>query len=46
MTGAITDKFVDADGRHMIAVTCRIANQNGLVRATAKGEIELPKRPV
>ncbi len=45
MTGTILDKYVDEDGRHMIAVDCRMTNQTGAVLATAKGEIELPKKP-
>ncbi|PZU41986.1 MAG: hypothetical protein DI568_18455, partial [Sphingomonas sp.] len=44
-TGTILDKFVDEDGRHMVQVDCRMANQAGAVLATAKAEIELPKRP-
>ena len=44
-TGTILDKFVDEDGRHRVQVDCRMANQAGAVLATAKAEIELPKRP-
>ncbi|MFM5908544.1 MAG: MaoC family dehydratase N-terminal domain-containing protein [Novosphingobium sp.] len=44
-TGKITDKYVDADGRHMVAMDIRMANQNGSVLATAKTEVELPARP-
>ena len=44
-TGTILDKFVDEDGRLMVQVDCRMANQAGAVLATAKAEIELPKRP-
>jgi N-terminal half of MaoC dehydratase len=44
-TGKILDKFVDADGRHMVQVDCRMTNQLGAVLATAKAEIELPKMP-
>ncbi len=44
-TGNIIDKFVDEDGRHMVSVDCRMANQLGAVLATAKAEIELPVRP-
>lgn len=46
MTGNILDKYVDEDGRHMVAVDCRMTNQNGSVLATAKAEIELMKKPV
>ncbi|MET0269716.1 MAG: MaoC family dehydratase N-terminal domain-containing protein [Sphingomonas sp.] len=44
-TGKILDKLVDADGRRIVQVECRMANQNGAVLATSKAEIELPKRP-
>ena len=46
MTGSILDKFVDENGKHMIAVECKMTNQLGAVLATAKAEIELPARPV
>ena len=45
-TGKILDKFIDEEGRHMVQVDMRMANQLGAVLATAKAEIELPKRPV
>lgn len=45
MTGTILDKYVDEQGRHMVAVDCRMENQLGTVMATAKGEIELLKKP-
>jgi N-terminal half of MaoC dehydratase len=45
MTGTITGKTVDVDGRHLVQATCRMENQLGAVLATAKAEIELPKRP-
>jgi hypothetical protein len=44
-TGKIVDKFIDADGRAMVQVDMRMTNQLGSVLATAKAEIELPKRP-
>ena len=44
-TGKIVDKFIDEDGRAMVQVEMRMANQLGSVLATAKAEIELPKRP-
>ncbi|MBU6268951.1 MAG: MaoC family dehydratase N-terminal domain-containing protein [Sphingomonadales bacterium] len=44
-TGKIIDKFVDADGRHMVQVESRMQNQLGATLATAKAEIELPARP-
>ena len=45
MTGNILGKSVDEQGRHIITVDCRMANQTGSVLATAKAEIQLPKRP-
>jgi len=45
MTGTILDKYIDQDGRHMVAVDCRMANQAGTTMATASAEIELLKRP-
>lgn len=44
-TGKIVDKFIDEEGRHMVQVEMRMANQLGSVLATAKAEIELPQRP-
>ena len=43
-TGTVLDKFVDEAGRHLVQVDCRMANQAGAVLATAKAEIELPKK--
>jgi len=45
MTGNILGKSVDAERRHIIDVDCRMTNQTGSVLATAKAEIQLPKRP-
>lgn len=44
-TGKITEKFVDEEGRHMVALDIRMTNQLGSVLATAKAEVELPSRP-
>lgn len=44
-TGKITGKYVDEEGRHMVAVDIRMTNQLGSVLATSKTEIELPARP-
>ena len=44
-TPAIVDVFVDEEGRHMVQVEVKMQNQLGAVLATAKAEIELPKRP-
>ncbi|BFM06159.1 FAS1-like dehydratase domain-containing protein [Halioxenophilus aromaticivorans] len=40
----VIDKFVDEDGRHLIQVDSKMFNQNGTTMATAKAEIELPKK--
>ncbi|MDF0545880.1 MaoC family dehydratase N-terminal domain-containing protein [Sphingobium sp. H39-3-25] len=42
--GTIIDKFVDEEGRHMVQVDCKMTNQKGGTQATAKAEIELPKK--
>ena len=44
-TGTILDKFVDEEGRHMVQLDCRLMNQAGVTLATAKAEVELPKKP-
>jgi N-terminal half of MaoC dehydratase len=44
MTGTVLGKEIDDEGRHIIQVECRMANQKGGIQATAKAEIELPKR--
>jgi acyl dehydratase len=44
MTAAVVDKLVDEAGRHLVKVECKMANQHGGVLATAKAEIELPKK--
>ena len=44
MTGKIIDKTVDAEGRNIVQVDCRLSNQLGNVIATAKAEVELPKK--
>jgi hypothetical protein len=44
-TGTVTGCYIDEDGRHMIAIETRMQNQLGAVLATAKAEVELPKRP-
>ncbi|MYM62379.1 MaoC family dehydratase N-terminal domain-containing protein [Pseudomaricurvus sp. HS19] len=42
MTGEVTGKSVDAQGRQVVQVKCRMENQNGTVMATAKAEVMLP----
>ncbi len=44
MTGEIIEKSVDEDGRNIVQVNCKMANQLGTTMATAKAEIELPNR--
>lgn len=44
MTASVIDKRVDEQGRNIVQVDCKMANQLGTVMATAKGEIELPKK--
>ncbi len=44
MNGTILDKFVDDEGRHVVQVDCKMTNQKGGTQATAKAEIELPKK--
>jgi hypothetical protein len=43
-TGEVVDKLVDADGRRLVQISTRMANQHGTTLATAKAEIELPAR--
>ncbi len=42
MTGEISDRLVDEEGRHLVQASCKMANQDGAVLATAKAEIQLP----
>jgi N-terminal half of MaoC dehydratase len=44
MTGEIIDKMVDEEGRNLVQVSVKMANQLGTTMATAKAEIELPKK--
>jgi hypothetical protein len=44
MSGEIVGKFVDEQGRKLVQVTVKMANQKGVTLATAKAEIELPAR--
>lgn len=44
MTGTIVDRLVDAEGRNIVRVDCKLTNQLGNVMATAKAEVELPKK--
>jgi hypothetical protein len=40
----VTGKMVDEQGRSVVQVDSKMANQLGTTMATAKAEIELPKR--
>lgn len=42
MTGEIIDKTVDEEGRNIVQVSVKMANQTGAILATAKAEVELP----
>ncbi|HEY8385448.1 MAG TPA: MaoC family dehydratase N-terminal domain-containing protein [Porticoccaceae bacterium] len=44
MTGKVIDRMVDDEGRHVVQIDVRMTNQLGNVMATAKAEVELPKR--
>jgi hypothetical protein len=44
MTGEVIAKLVDGEGRQVVQVSSKMANQLGAVLATAKTEIELPKK--
>lgn len=44
MTGSIVDKMVDEQGRHLVQLECKMFNQLNKTMATAKAEVELPKR--
>jgi len=44
LDAAVIDKFVDDQQRNLIQVDCKMTNQLGVIMATAKGEIELPKK--
>ena len=44
MTGEVITKLVDGEGRHVVQVSSKMANQLGTILATAKAEIELPKK--
>ena len=45
-TAEVVEKFVDKDGRHLVQVKHKMANQKGTTMATAMAEIQLPKRPL
>jgi acyl dehydratase len=44
MTGTVLDKLIDEEGRHVVQLDCRMANQKGGIQATAKAEVQLPTK--
>jgi acyl dehydratase len=44
-TAEVIDKMVDEEGRHLIQVKHKMANQKGATMCTATAEIALPKKP-
>ena len=44
MTGEILDKAIDKEGRPLVQVDCKMANQHGTTMATARAEIQLPRK--
>jgi hypothetical protein len=44
-TAEVVDKSVDEEGRHLIHVKHKMANQKGTIMATGSAEIALPKKP-
>jgi N-terminal half of MaoC dehydratase len=45
-TGEVIGKLVDGDGRNIVQISSKMANQLGTILATAKAEIELPTKAV
>jgi hypothetical protein len=44
-TAEVVEKSVDKDGRHLVQVKHKMANQKNTTMATAIAEIQLPKKP-
>jgi acyl dehydratase len=44
MNATVIDKLVDDQGRHVVQVDHKMTNQLGTIMATAKAEIQLPKK--
>ena len=44
-TAEVIDKMVDDDGRHLIQVKHKMANQKGTTMCSGTAEIQLPKKP-
>lgn len=43
-TAEVVDKLVDEEGRHLVQVKQKMANQKGTIMATATAEIQLPRK--
>jgi hypothetical protein len=43
-TAEVVDKQVDDQGRHLIGIEQKMANQRGVTMCTATAEIRLPKK--
>jgi hypothetical protein len=41
----VIGKELDEEGRHIIQVKHKMANQNGVILATGTAEVQLPKKP-
>jgi hypothetical protein len=44
LKASVIDKLVDEQGRSLVQIDCRMTNQLGATMATAKAEVELPRR--
>lgn len=44
MSANVIEKYVDEDGRNVVQVDCKLETQLGSTMATARAEIELPKK--
>ncbi|MDR3417228.1 MAG: MaoC family dehydratase N-terminal domain-containing protein [Nevskia sp.] len=44
MNASVIDKRIDEHGRPIVQVDCKMTNQAGVVLATARAEIELPRK--
>lgn len=44
MTASVVDKKVDEEGRNIVQLDCKMKSQLGVTMATAKAEVELPKK--
>jgi hypothetical protein len=45
-TAEVVNKLVDEEGRHLVGIKHKMANQKGVVLCTATAEIQLPKKVV